>query len=579
MPISSRSALLVAAAQIRNEIADRANTAVRIGDEFTSVIDSMALVIDATGLGAVSGGPAGANTTAIAAAVARAIATNGEVYLPEGTFETNASIPDLHTVRWRGSGRILRGSDTFYVEPKPGQTNRLYVATTGSAANDGLTASQPRNSIQSAFDAMENYGPMLGGNWRVQVAAGTYTNQPVLVEGLQSADYIVVAGATVAMNATPTVRFDGTGATAVEAMAFAHNMIVKVENIRFQNWTVLDSAGLVARHRVQLWAYNVHADTVDETGLYAQAQSRLYVQGGNYTNCSKGIRVAQQSTFTIGQGGDVVTCQDCEYGAHLRNQSAGVVVNAEFIDCTVYGVQLLHSSEARFTSCLFDGNSVGINITGSAWFDDGCTFTGNTVDVETPQHSGELFESFAYFYEHATGRHGWGATSAAFTAGTKYHFRALDAGGVFHAGASMGLEAADPVFSFLTDNVSATAFGGIYFAKPGGTSIGQFVYRYDDNSLRFTVGSTAMCRMYSTDIRPNADNTTALGTTAARWAASHVVLRHWTSTVFDSSGTGTPEGAVTANIGSTYRRTDGGAGTSFYVKESGNGANTGWVAK
>lgn len=43
-------------------------------------------------------------------------------------------------------------------------------------------------------------------------------------------------------------------------------------------------------------------------------------------------------------------------------------------------------------------------------------------------------------------------------------------------------------------------------------------------------------------------------------------------------GAGTPEGAVTAGIGSTYQRTDGGAGTSFYVKESGSG-NTGWVAK
>jgi len=43
-------------------------------------------------------------------------------------------------------------------------------------------------------------------------------------------------------------------------------------------------------------------------------------------------------------------------------------------------------------------------------------------------------------------------------------------------------------------------------------------------------------------------------------------------------GTGTPEGALAAPVGSTYQRTDGGAGTSFYVKESGTG-NTGWVAK
>jgi len=46
----------------------------------------------------------------------------------------------------------------------------------------------------------------------------------------------------------------------------------------------------------------------------------------------------------------------------------------------------------------------------------------------------------------------------------------------------------------------------------------------------------------------------------------------------DKTGSGTPEGIVTAPVGSTYRRVDGGAGTALYVKESGTG-NTGWVAK
>jgi hypothetical protein len=44
------------------------------------------------------------------------------------------------------------------------------------------------------------------------------------------------------------------------------------------------------------------------------------------------------------------------------------------------------------------------------------------------------------------------------------------------------------------------------------------------------------------------------------------------------TGAGTPEGAVTAPVGSLFTRTDGGANTTLYVKESGAG-NTGWVAK
>jgi hypothetical protein len=44
------------------------------------------------------------------------------------------------------------------------------------------------------------------------------------------------------------------------------------------------------------------------------------------------------------------------------------------------------------------------------------------------------------------------------------------------------------------------------------------------------------------------------------------------------SGSGSPEGVVTASVGKLYLRTNGGAGTTLYVKESGTG-NTGWAAK
>jgi hypothetical protein len=48
--------------------------------------------------------------------------------------------------------------------------------------------------------------------------------------------------------------------------------------------------------------------------------------------------------------------------------------------------------------------------------------------------------------------------------------------------------------------------------------------------------------------------------------------------VLDLAGAGAPEGVRTAPPGSTFRRTDGGPGASFYVKESGTG-NIGWAAK
>lgn len=46
-----------------------------------------------------------------------------------------------------------------------------------------------------------------------------------------------------------------------------------------------------------------------------------------------------------------------------------------------------------------------------------------------------------------------------------------------------------------------------------------------------------------------------------------------------SLGSGSPQNAVTGNVGDIYMNSAGGAGTTFFVKESGVGTNTGWVGK
>lgn len=79
--------------------------------------------------------------------------------------------------------------------------------------------------------------------------------------------------------------------------------------------------------------------------------------------------------------------------------------------------------------------------------------------------------------------------------------------------------------------------------------------------------------------QPVADNANRLGTSGRRWQSTYTVdLRVGASQRIWTSDAGSPEGAVTASVGSLYTRTDGGANTTLYVKESGTG-NTGWVAK
>jgi hypothetical protein len=78
---------------------------------------------------------------------------------------------------------------------------------------------------------------------------------------------------------------------------------------------------------------------------------------------------------------------------------------------------------------------------------------------------------------------------------------------------------------------------------------------------------------------PATDNNRANGDASFRWSDTFSTnFRPGAGGPIWTSGAGTPEGAVTAPVGSLFTRTDGGAGTTLYIKEAGSG-NTGWVAK
>jgi hypothetical protein len=80
-------------------------------------------------------------------------------------------------------------------------------------------------------------------------------------------------------------------------------------------------------------------------------------------------------------------------------------------------------------------------------------------------------------------------------------------------------------------------------------------------------------------LRPELDNAVDNGSAAQRWRDTFTGnIRPGSGAPIWTSGTGSPEGVLSAVVGSLYTRTDGGAGTTLYVKEAGGGA-TGWVAK
>jgi len=136
-----------------------------------------------------------------------------------------------------------------------------------------------------------------------------------------------------------------------------------------------------------------------------------------------------------------------------------------------------------------------------------------------------------------------------------------------------------------------------------GADTGNVNWRYADNSVVIGYGKWGTTGVltnfyHSVDIggwNPAAANTNTLNGVTNSIVLGYAALTHGsnTATIGDTNitvlyvgagrigwfqGAGSPETVVVADIGSFYSRKDGGAVTSFYVKESGTG-NTGWIAK
>jgi hypothetical protein len=130
----------------------------------------------------------------------------------------------------------------------------------------------------------------------------------------------------------------------------------------------------------------------------------------------------------------------------------------------------------------------------------------------------------------------------------------------------------------VTDTGNMLIEGGGQFSLTGGTAL---INADAAANIQIRNGTTARFQVFgaSGNVAPGADNTQTLGTSALRWSTVYGTnLRPGDGTVIWTAGSGTPEGAVAAPVGSLFTRTDGGASTTLYVKQSGTG-NTGWVAK
>ncbi len=365
---------------------------------------------------------------------------------------------------------------------------------------------------------------------------------------------ITLSGATVAAQADPAQYYDGESAT-----------------------TIADNRGAVGCSDVgisfsELYGTDHHSrwrrNDITGNPVTDTSGGALFISGmaGNSSRMLQGIRlyscrIASREAFRIktvrANRVEVITCHIEPRGTAYS--TAGVLLNTgDYTTPVSYGQW--YAPETTTNTVVF-----GLNVTlNKTWFSSGAQFTLTELGQSSSNAAQQIFGSLKV--NRITSRYGEFDLRSAAGYGIRFRTGSSTLATLTSTGLGFSTAIANPVISAPSSNelILAAGSGSSLRGRISGTTVMLF--------------STTESTMYNT-LRPNV-NGNAFGTVSARWGVMHADSWQMNGSSGPSYGfcTGTPEGAVTARIGSTRSRTDGGAVTSFYVKESGTG-NTGWVAK
>lgn len=258
-------------------------------------------------------------------------------------------------------------------------------------------------------------------------------------------------------------------------------------------------------------------------------------------------------------------------GISIDRSDHSTVVGNQVYGANVYGIELAGSKYCTVAGNTIDGKNdsgtvimdEGISLTGSSPYSDYAAITGNTIRNYTAVGIHTRFNARGSITGNGIDH---------VNSGNTYGIHLQNANGIDIVGNHVfgnlvGLK------GVLADKSNDINIVGNYFKNLVQETVLVFAdaagtYSNFNISGNLDVGSAAV----NTQTSGGATISGMRVFTGAQWYLDFV------SNVRVLSFAATPEGAVTAGIGSLCLRTNGGAGTSLYVKESGTG-NTGWAAK
>ena len=351
------------------------------------------------------------NQLGIIAAITAASAVGASLLWPAGTYVSDTNIPDFHSIRHVGDGVIKRGTDTFRIAQRNGQTNIIYCAPTGSSTNDGLTAALPINNLQNAVDVLPNYGPILPGTWILKLAAGTYGGGVTFPDNLGSEVRVQIIGPSVgASPAVPTAILDG-GSAQKFGLIFNDSAKFLLRDVKFVNF--LDY-GVQAQDLCDGYLINVHGDGITGgrgIGFLGQF-GRYRVYGGKFNNCGTyGLEFISDCTVSVGSltndvaGGVIIS--NCGTAGVLAQEGSTGHIDYATLDTMVYGLDLVVDSRINSTACAFKNISdTGVRRRLGSWwlnYNNTCTWTNVANKERAYAYSGDTNRSAAAVSEIRTG--------------------------------------------------------------------------------------------------------------------------------------------------------------------------------
>jgi hypothetical protein len=659
MADSTQAALLVAALQVRNEHADKANTAVRIGDLFTAFINSIYGITGRFNVKAygATGGNSVLDAAGFAAAAAAAALVGGTVYIPKGTYgdtDWEFTVPSGVTVEGEGDDSVLyrcwvRATGSFGTAiPFTGATSKgdtiIPIPATGLDKSwiriAGVINCQSPNAgvDQLGTDAAEasffgEFARIQAGNLATAILdcrlVFPYSNTP----GSDSGSFTTTIARVITFNENVRLR-----RFKVLQPNSTHSEVFR---IRFCRNLLIEDVTIDCNDQVAqgvLMEYCLDCSTVDVTTI----QKRNSVPTSSSTNgilfatcqncigdrCTtlngyQGVDVTFVTFDTTNRGGPSIACGFANSTAR-DNERDGFTSHygcyaSFFINCTVHaklggirirsrgdqiiGCRIFASQAANFGILIDDAAAVD-SIVSNNYVEGGAypiLFThslAGLLPLETLLKCGSA--SITNNAIRGAGDHGIyvnDAYTSAVMVGPRIENNDI------HFPIGNGIQ----IGSYNNGTiVRGNRISGILTTKSGirwSANVKRLHvaenHIYDVNATGFAIqGAGAATFMTDAATFPagNAEAELFIGTNYTNAATPYQsVIRDTTAYAtgylagFGATGnlmtaapvlrgSGTPEGSVYAPVGYLYLRSNGGAGTSVYFKETGTG-NTGWVAK